>query len=145
MELELPIFFKKFYTDILYSIFFMKSGSEKRISQRLLPTLNSVGKTMPKTFVFDSHDWFIHECLLEAGWSEIPRSCTNFRLSWTWQVPKDYSGLRPTQLVNHFRNSTDLTTKMGLTLLLKKAMLIDHNGKTFTHFYPRTYNLHTEK
>ena len=35
-------------------------------------------------------------------------------------------------MINHFRDSTSLTTKMGLNLLLKKNLIITDHGRDFT-------------
>ena len=45
------------------------------------------------------------------------------------------------QFINHFKNSDEITTKLGLSLLYKRNPVITKSGKCYMHFYPRSYNL----
>ena len=48
-------------------------------------------------------------------------------------------------MINHFANNDDLTTKIGLYLLLKRNHQLSNDAKPYSWFYPRSYNLCSEK
>lgn len=56
---------------------------------------------------------------------------------------KMYNELNPNESMNHFKESFQLTTKLGLkkTLQSKHNCYINSHGKSFDDFYPRSYDL----
>lgn len=47
----------------------------------------------------------------------------------------------PQQMINHFPSSDEIATKLGLALLLKRNNMINDEGKSYSWFFPRSYNL----
>lgn len=80
--------------------------------------------------------------LKENGWKQIARNSVSWQFKWVWKMQAgDLEGLKDGQLVNHFRGSEEISTKLGLSLLYRKNPVILDSGKSYLSYYPRSYNL----
>jgi tubulin monoglycylase TTLL3/8 len=85
----------------------------------------------------------IREELLRRGWFfNQERDSNYFDLKFTLAVSDiDFSALGIRQLVNHFKNSTCLTTKVGLLRTLRNCPFFANHYHDINDFFPRSYDL----
>ncbi|CAG9334195.1 unnamed protein product [Blepharisma stoltei] len=93
-----------------------------------------------KIFIVTGQFEFIRRELKARGWIENKQSTSQaFHLKWIYSdTDNDYKVLRPGQLINHFNNNRELTTKSGL---LKNLRNFCENNVNIDTFFPRCYDL----
>ena len=81
--------------------------------------------------------------LLNNGW-KLTNNQKNCELKWVNQCKHNaFSELSKQTKINHFPHSHNLTTKLGLckTFSMQRGAFIGDTGMSYTHFYPRGYDL----
>lgn len=94
-----------------------------------------------KIFIIQGGYDDIRQALLKRGWVENT-DCTStcFDLKWALRgTDIDYENLLKPQIVNHYENNKNITTKIGLSHSLRK--LIWFNNVDIDTFYPRSFDL----
>ncbi len=94
-----------------------------------------------KVFIIQGGYDDIRQALVRRGWVENPEvTSVCFNLKWALKSKDvDYSNLLDYQVVNHFDQNSNLTTKIGLCHSLRK--LVWFNSVDTDRFYPRCYDL----
>lgn len=98
--------------------------------------------------VFVMSGWYpsISQALVSSGWWVLnnQKDSNFFDFKFTLSSSEiDFNSLSSNQIVNHFKNSTCLTTKSGLITTLAKAPFLAIHNKNHLDFFPRAYNLST--
>eukprot|EP00201_Polytomella_parva_P014478 CAMPEP_0175072826 /NCGR_PEP_ID=MMETSP0052_2-20121109/20155_1 /TAXON_ID=51329 ORGANISM="Polytomella parva, Strain SAG 63-3" /NCGR_SAMPLE_ID=MMETSP0052_2 /ASSEMBLY_ACC=CAM_ASM_000194 /LENGTH=197 /DNA_ID=CAMNT_0016340433 /DNA_START=122 /DNA_END=712 /DNA_ORIENTATION=+ len=91
-----------------------------------------------------THSTGIRQGLLSRGWVENDDHNSPF-FDFKWAAnPLDikHDLLLPHQIVNHYKNATCITTKLGLANIIRETPW--HEASDFKQFYPRAYDLHTD-
>jgi hypothetical protein len=93
-----------------------------------------------KVFIFDSEDEYIRRGLLKVGWAQNYDNRSSFyRLKWVFKPDIiDYHSLKKGQLVNHVKNSHELTAKNYLNKNLKSYL---SSCTSLYTFYPKSFDL----
>ena len=97
-----------------------------------------------KVFIIKGKYPDIRKALLNRGWVENEdKESKCFDFKWCTQK-KDIiiEKLEKQQIVNHFAKSSEISTKAGLTNVLKNLIWFEADEKTF---YPRCYDLRKEE
>lgn len=98
----------------------------------------------PDAKVFICHECYpdLRDALLRRGWVQnFDETSPHFDLKWVLGANSiDYDALRPQQMVNHFEQNRNLTTKVGLTLSLRNSQW--NIGADADSFYPRAFDLY---
>ncbi len=94
-----------------------------------------------RLFVITGNYPDIRKALLNRGWVENTNTASPFfDLKWALKHRDiDYAHLQDGQVVNHYRNTWGITTKIGLLRVLR-ILLWTHNVDSET-FFPRAYDM----
>lgn len=92
-------------------------------------------------FIFNSQDEYIRRILLYWGWSENRIfDSPFFNLKWSYKdLNADYSKLVPGQILNHFKNNQELTSKGRLLVNLRNNEYTTNMSHEV--YFPRCYDL----
>ena len=89
-----------------------------------------------KIFVFESKDEWMRRVLVDRGWIQNTNTSSKvFHLHWSNKLYKQ--ALLDGQIINHYSNCYNLTTKGGLQSMLRKYNL--------SYLQPVTFDLSTQK
>lgn len=95
--------------------------------------------------VFIISGWYpsIWQELINIGWAfNDEKESIFFDFKFTLSSSEiDFKRVSSNQVINHFKNSTCLTTKSGLISTLAKAPFLAFHNKNYLDFFPRAYDL----
>jgi hypothetical protein len=92
-------------------------------------------------FIFNSQDQYIYRILQYWGWSQNNvNDSPLFNLKWTYNdSPADYNRLTSGQILNHFKNNQQMTSKGCLTVNLKQRKNI--SNVPVSNYFPKCFDL----